>query len=130
MPITMALEEGNRILRVTFASPWTVEEMIQFSPQAAAWYDAAPKPIHSLLDIRQALPIPPRILQLGNTPGMNNPKAGIIAVFGGRGVVRVFADVYIKISRTNKLRFFDTEMEALTYLREVLAAEESDEATK
>ncbi|HRE48484.1 MAG TPA: hypothetical protein PLD47_12230 [Aggregatilineales bacterium] len=129
MTVTMTLEEENRILRVTFISPWTADEMVRNFPQAKQWYDDATHPIHMLIDMRQNRYAPPGALRAREAPGLTHPKAGIAAVFGASTLIRMLGEVVMRVARSENLKFFDTEALALAYLRGVIAAEHPQPAT-
>ncbi len=128
MPVFQSLEEGGRILRVQFVDPWRSEEMVALFPQTKRIYDSAAEPIHLLIDMTRNRNGSPNALRAREAPVVNHPMAGEIVVYGASPFIKTLGAVVFRLARIENALFFNTEAEALAYLRQKIgqAATTSD----
>ncbi|MCE7948411.1 MAG: hypothetical protein DYG88_13390 [Chloroflexi bacterium CFX4] len=127
MPIVQVLEENGRILRVTFTDPWSAEEMLKEFESTKHYLEEATRPIHLLADMRAAKRTTPGALRAREAPMLHHPMGGQVAVFGMNAVGRTLAETVFRLIRFRRARFFDSEAEALAYLRGLIAADQVGE---
>ncbi len=127
MPITQVLEENGRILRVIFVDPWSAEEMLKEFEDTKHYLDKATRPIHLLADMRGANRTTPGALRAREAPMLHHPMGGQVAVFGMNAVGRTLAETVFRLTRFRRARFFDSEAEALAYLRGLIATDQIGE---
>lgn len=127
MPITQVLEENGRILRVIFVDPWSAEEMLKEFEDTKHYLDKATRPIHLLADMRGANRTTPGAMRAREAPMLHHPMGGQVAVFGMNPVGRTLAETVFRLIRFRRARFFDSEAEALAYLRGLIATDQIGE---
>jgi hypothetical protein len=123
MPVTQVLIENGRILLVTFSDPWTAKEMLSLFPEARRLYDAAERPIHMLIDVRQARASTPSALRAREAPALRHPMGGDVAVVGAAPIIRAFGEMTFRLARFDRVAFFDAYEESLAFLRARIAGE-------
>ncbi len=124
MPIRQVLEEDGRIVRVTFTDPWSAEEMLKEFESTKHYRDKATRPIHLLADMTTANRTTPGALRAREAPVLHHPMGGQVAVFGMNPVGRTLAETVFRLIRFRRACFFNSEAEALAYLRELIAADQ------
>jgi hypothetical protein len=123
MPVTQELIENGRILLVTFSDPWTAQEMLSLFPESRRFYDAAERPIHMLIDVRQARVSTPSALRAREAPALKHPMGGDVAVVGAASIIRTFGEMTFRLARFDRVAFFDTYEEGLAFLKARIAEE-------
>ncbi|MCE7948410.1 MAG: hypothetical protein DYG88_13385 [Chloroflexi bacterium CFX4] len=118
MPVFQSLEENGRILRVQFVDPWRSEEMVAQFPEAKRIYDSATETVHLLIDMTRNRNGSPNALRAREAPAVNHPMAGEIAVYGASPFIKTLGAVVFRLARIENAKFFNTEAEALAYLRQ------------
>src|SRR5262245_19319175 len=126
MPATVQLTENGRVLHYTFTDPWTTAEMENVANAAKRHYDAAKQKLHVLLDARKMRSVPSGVLRSARTnPDLRHPNSGRIAIVGATTLVQMFGETLMRLSHTEKAKFFKDEASAWQYLRTVIAQEDS-----
>ncbi|PJF35622.1 MAG: hypothetical protein CUN49_09625 [Candidatus Thermofonsia Clade 1 bacterium] len=123
MPITQKFEANGRIVCVKMADPWTVDEMLAAFKEAERHLEAATKPIHMLVDMREAVRTTHGALRAREAPVLRHPMGGEIAVFGINLAGRILAETVLRLARFQRAHFFETEAEARAYLNKLIAEE-------
>ncbi|PJF41265.1 MAG: hypothetical protein CUN50_06195 [Candidatus Thermofonsia Clade 1 bacterium] len=123
MSVTQVLEADGRILRVTFADPWVVDEMLAAFEETERYLNAATKPIHLLVDMTRAVRTTHGALRAREAPVLRHPMGGEIAVFGINLAGRIIAETVLRLARFQRAHFFETEAEACAYLNKLIAEE-------
>ena len=118
MPVYQSLEENGRILRVQFVDPWRSEEMIAHFPESKRIYDSASEPVHLLIDMTRNRNGSHNALRAREAPAVNHPMAGEIVVYGASPFIKTLGAVVFRLARVENAKFFNTEAEALAYLRQ------------
>jgi hypothetical protein len=123
MPVTMEPCESGHVLRFVFTDPWTIAEMLALYPASDAYHSQAPHRVHTLC-IYNARQIPLGVLQLRHgAPSLVHPNSGRMVIVSSWAALRAIVGVIYKISHYEQGRFFDTEEEALAFLRQIIASE-------
>ncbi|MCS6871452.1 MAG: STAS/SEC14 domain-containing protein [Anaerolineae bacterium] len=123
MPVTLTLEADGRILRVVYADPWSIEEMLAAFEDTGRYLDAATKPIHLLVDVTRVVRPTLGALRAREAPILHHPMGGDIAVFGANSLARAIAETVMRLARFKRAHFFASEAEALAYLNNLIAQE-------
>ncbi|MCS6871451.1 MAG: hypothetical protein NZ571_08330 [Anaerolineae bacterium] len=123
MPVTQVLEADGRILRLTLADPWSVEEMIAAFKESERYLNAATKPIHLLADLTRTARPPQGVMRAREAPNLRHPMGGEIAIFGVNLTGRIMAETVLRLARFKRAHFFESEAEALAYLNNLIAQE-------
>jgi len=127
MPASVELRENGRVLYYVFTEPWTLDDMRAVTRKARPLYDAARTKVHVLFDARGMSSLPSGLLTARNNPDVRHPNSGHIAMVGASPLVHMIAETITRISRFNRIKFFQTEDEAWAYLRQVIADEDANQ---
>jgi hypothetical protein len=125
MPVTMEYVENGRVLLYTFTDPWDAQDLMGFYAETRAYLDKAEHKVHTLVDVRNARRVPTRVMDLRRGPDWSHPNSGHVAVVGAATAISIFVQAVFRISRFDRVQFFNTMDEAWTYLRKLIAAEEA-----
>jgi hypothetical protein len=125
MPINIEVIENGRIIRCIYQSPWGTQDQAEFNKRAAAHYGRSAHKVHMLMDARHVGTPPPGSLAFRSHAPLTHPNSGVIAVVGGSTLMKTLAETVLRLRHSNKARFFNTEEEAMTYLRQVIAEEDA-----
>jgi len=125
MPVTTDLLENGRIIYLRTASPWSIEETFEAYKVAETYFDTALHKLHSLIDVRDLVSIPPGVLKVRNTPFISHKNSGNMAVVGAQKLARTLAETMLKLTSFKRAKFFETYEDAIDYLKQLIA----DEAT-
>lgn len=128
MPIRVEVLENGRVLYYVVSDPWTVSDLLEAFASDRKHRDEFAKlhpglKIHIMADIRQAKAIVPGILRAREAPSLKHPTAGEGIVIGATPAMKAISDVVQRLAHQDKASFFDTEEDALTFVRGVIARE-------
>jgi hypothetical protein len=129
MPVTLELVENGRVMFFTFTDPWDTQELMALYPRSAAYLDQAKHKLHTLTDVRNARRLPSRVLDLRRGPDWAHPNSGHVAIVGAITLVTVFAQTIFKLTRFERVQFFNTMDDAWAFLRKAMADEDSQPPT-
>jgi hypothetical protein len=124
MPIDFQILDDGHIVRYVYTDPWTMSELDAVTEQDIAHRQQAGHKVHSLA-ITKINIIAAGSLKVRKSPSLNHSTAGGVAIVGSSKIVRLFADTVLKLAQFDRAKFFDTEDEALVYLREIIRKEQS-----
>ncbi|HLY28248.1 MAG TPA: hypothetical protein VKQ72_18015 [Aggregatilineales bacterium] len=130
MPISVEMQEDGYVMFWRIADPWTVKELKEYYPQAKVYLDAATHIVHTLVDLRDAHRVSSDVLSGRHTSTWNHPRSGQMAVIGASGIVKMTLDTVFRLVQFTRIRFFDSERDARTYLRQLIAQEQLQPADK
>src|SRR4051794_17466963 len=82
MPVHIYLDAAAHILRITYIDPWNVEELTANFAEEQALLEATPYVLHTLIDLTQAHHVPRGTLRARESPVLQHPNSGYIAVIG------------------------------------------------
>jgi hypothetical protein len=124
MPVDFSILDDGTIVRYVLSEPWSYEEYAPAESQDIAHRDSVEHTVHNLT-IARVRSVPLGLLQTRNAPTFTHRTAGHLAIVGPHKIVQLFAQTIIRLANYDRARFFETEEEALTYLRELILKEES-----
>lgn len=130
MPVSVDLQEDGYVMVWRIADPWTVKELKDYYPQAKDYLDAATHLVHTLVDLREVHRVSPDVLSARHTSTWNHPRSGQMAVLGASGIVKMTLDTVFRLVQFNRIQFFDSERDARTYLRQLIAQDQPRPADK
>jgi len=121
MPITIELRENGYVLYSRLTDPVPVNEFkAAFIPQQE-YLDQAGHKLHILVDISQHKSPPPGALASARqTPVLRHPNSGEVVFVGASIFMQALSSAVSRLTRFDRLTFFDTEAEAWDYLRRVI----------
>jgi hypothetical protein len=124
MPVSLELLENGHIVFYKIEPPWTALELTSLYPREKTIRDTAPYLVHAMYDIRAVKELPPGALGTRHgAPTLEHKNSGQIALVGSQSLARVIAQTIIRLGHITRAHFFDTDEEALAYLRKVIADE-------
>jgi len=123
MPVHFEIVEGGHILRYTYSDTWTIDEYANMEERDREYRESVNHIVHSLTIAKMKM-VPSGALRTRNSPALTHRTAGSIAVVGAGKIARTFADAVFAMTHFKKVRFFDTEEQAMAWLREIIQAEQ------
>jgi hypothetical protein len=123
MPLIVEFRENGRVVYYKVISPWTMSDYFAAAAKEKAHRDATPEIVHHFVNASQVYDFPPGSVQVRNAPVFTHPRSGQVVVVGANTFARAFADMIFKFTRKHRVKFFNTEEEGWTYLRELIANE-------
>jgi hypothetical protein len=124
MPVDMEIMEGGHIIRYTYAETWTIAEYASMEEQDRSYRESVNHKVHSLSIAKMKMG-PAGALRTRNSPALTHRTAGNIAVVGAGKIAQVFAEAVFRMTHFQRVRFFDTEEQALAWLREIIRTEQT-----
>jgi hypothetical protein len=123
MPVDFEITENGWITRLTITDPWDVTQMMDKFGIGLEVRNQSSHKIYALIDVHGTRTAPPGSLRLRASPVFTHPKSGYTAVIGANALARSLIEMLLKLSRKKNLGFFDSESDALAYLRSLIEAE-------
>jgi hypothetical protein len=127
MPVTLRLEENQRIMFWQFIDPWTLPELLAHYKESETIFKNATHLVHSLVDLQQARGLPSGILKARYNADWSHPRSGYTVVIGSSLLVKRTAELLFKITRFDRVKFFPDEPSARVYLDTLIATEIASE---
>ncbi len=124
MPVTITESHNGRVLWITFIDPWTVMQMIDTFGRQREWCAHVQAPGAVIIDLRQSSQVPHDVLRARESPVLKDSKVSCIGTIAGHGInhggelVRVLADVVLRMTRFRNARFFATEADTVSYVEQ------------
>jgi hypothetical protein len=125
MPVTIEYVENGRVLLYTFSDPWDANELAASYAGTREYLGKAHHKVHTLVDVRSARRVPSRVMDLRRGPDWSHPNSGHVAVVGSATAISIFVQAIFRLSRFDRIRFFNTLDEGWTYLRKLMAEEDT-----
>jgi hypothetical protein len=122
MGATFELREQDRIIYFLYEEPWSVDDIKRVNDEAILFLDKATEDMHILINVERIRHIPSGILRARNVPTMSHPRCAHIVICGASTFVRSLSETIFKVTRYEKAKFFNTEAEAMKFLREAIAS--------
>src|ERR1044071_6953713 len=123
MPVTLQLEENGRIMFWHLTDPWTMPELVAHYKQSQDIFNNATHVVHVLVDLHEARNVPSGVLKARYNADWSHPRSGYTVVIGSNLLIKRTLELLFRITRFNRLKFFDDEAAARAYLNEVIAAD-------
>jgi hypothetical protein len=124
MPVTLELIEHERCFRYVISDPWKIADFVATFPHAKTILDASPFPVHGIVNLHATAKDPMGVLTIRKHPSFSHPNSGYTAFCHATLLARRVTETALKIARFNRLKFFDSEQEGMTFLRELMAQED------
>jgi hypothetical protein len=117
MPVSLDIMEEGRIIRVVFVDPFKAADMYPLFQQDKIHRDKFQqehprRKVHLLVNFLQVT---------RNSPSMSHATSGSIVVIGANSLTRSVIDAILRVTHFDRTKFFNSEEEAITYLRKVIA---------
>jgi hypothetical protein len=127
MPIDLELRENDRILYVKYKDPWTFAEMQTAFKEDLSYRDNSPLIMHTLISVTELRKIPPPMITTARkTPSLTHPRRGQMVVVGAMAFIQALAEAIGRLTHNSQLKFFRTEEQGMSYLRQVIEQECKD----
>src|SRR5260370_32319239 len=123
MPVATTVLENGRVVRFEITDPWVAQDLNKAHYSMRSYYESAPLPIHTLVDVTKTRVLPPNAISARSTSPALRLKHGLLAIVGATNLVETVANVSFQLLHYHKAKFFKTEESALTYLRDAIAKE-------
>src|SRR5258708_32375169 len=124
MPVTLELIEHGRSFRYVISDPWKIADFTATFPQAKAILGASPNRVHGIVNLFAAAKDPMGVLHIRKHPSFSHPNSGYTVFCYASLLARRITETALKIARYNRLEFFDTEEEGMSFLHELMAQED------
>ncbi len=118
MPITPCIVENGHVVKQVVVDPWTVNDLISAGEFERKHLDHASHSVHLLVDLSASRHAPPDVLWVRREPSTKHPRVGYLVFVGAVGWLRVIITISLRVMRFARFRFFETETDALAFLRE------------
>jgi hypothetical protein len=122
MAVKFDILDDGHIVRYTITDPWRYEDYKVFEAEDIAHRNSVNHKVHNLT-VANLRPNTAGIVKTRNSPALTHPNAGHIAIVGTGAQIRFIAEMILKLARFERAQFFDTEEQALEYLRGIIQAE-------
>lgn len=130
MPVHLQLSDDQRYLIYTITEPLILDELMHAYQQERSYRDALPHTVHSIVDMSGMRRIPANWLTAKAGPGLTHPRSGEILFVGVSFGIKLILDTLLKITRYQRMKFFQTRAEADAYMAELLESSASASAVK
>lgn len=122
MVAKLELREDNKIIYFLYEEPWSVEDIHRVNQEAMDYLNQASEDMHILINVERIRQIPSGILRARNVPTMSHPRCAHIVICGASTFVRSLSETIFKVTRYEKAKFFNTEAEAMNFLKDAIAS--------
>ena len=123
MPVTMDLRENGHVLYVVVSDPWNMADIERITGETGGGIRLSSHPIHMLVNVQRARHIPKGLLTNARNPVFRLPTMGQFVIVGSTPLLRGITQTVFRIAGFRRGHFFDSEGQALAYLRQVIAGE-------
>jgi hypothetical protein len=123
MAIHYHVMDDMPIIRIDVQGKTNLSESQQIEAQLIPILDRAERPIYLLVDMSQMEVPSPDILRASNSTGFIHPNVKKMALFGSSIVVRSIVNVIARLAASDRVQFFATEQDAMTYLQQAIAVD-------
>src|SRR5258708_229969 len=108
MPITIESREDNHAIYTKLSDPVALADFDNATTEMTPLYDNAPGKVHQLVNTVDMRRVPSGILRIrGNTPILQHPNRGQLAVVGTNTFLRTIAELMFKLVQFETAKFFD-----------------------
>jgi hypothetical protein len=128
MPVTFELEENRRVMLWRLIDPWTLPELMAYYKEAQNILDGADQAVHSLIDLQQARRMPSGVLKARYTSTWDHPRSGYTVIAGGTPLMSRMLELVFKMTRFERIRFFEDEAAARAFLNELISTNSPDQS--
>lgn len=122
MPVNVNLNETKQYLIYTMSDPLEMPDLYAAYAKEKELRDSQPHTIHSLVDMTGLTRIPPNWLTAKAGPGLTHPRSGQMVFCGVSMGLKIVLNTIFKITRYERMKFFDTHEEAEAYIQQLVSA--------
>ena len=130
MPVQFKIEDDGWIIHYSITDPMDIPELLAAYKQERAHRDATPHLVHSITNMSGVRRIPRNFMSAGSGPGLKHPRSGELIIVGLSPMLSRIIDPILRLARFNRLKVMNTEAEAFTYLRTLIAANQKAASDK
>jgi hypothetical protein len=123
MSVEFSILEDGYVVRYGLSDPWTYEEYEEALESDVAHRESVNHKVHNLL-IAKVRTVPAGVLKARGAPAFTHRTAGQLAIVGTNQIVRAFSEAVMRLAHFDRAKFFDTEDQALDYLRGIIQTED------
>jgi hypothetical protein len=120
MPVHVQLSDDQRYLIYTITEPFKLDDLMLAYQEERRLRDSVPYTLHSITDMSAMKRIPPNWLTAKAGPGLTHPRSGEILVVGVSFGLKMILDMIMKITHSERMKFFTTREEADAHMAELV----------
>lgn len=120
MPVQLQLSDDRRYLVYTITEPFKLDDLMLAYQEERRLRDSVPYTLHSITDMSGMKRIPPNWLTAKAGPGFTHPRSGEILIVGVSFGLKIILDTILKITRSQRMKFFLTREQADAYMAELV----------
>lgn len=120
MPVNIQFSEDRRYIIYTIDDPVKIEDLLESYETEREYRDSVDYVVHSIVDMSDIKRIPPNWLTAKAGPGLTHPRSGEMVLVGISRGLRIIINTIFRITRYNKMKFFDTRAEADAYMQQLI----------
>ena len=124
MPVSMELIENGRCFRYEISDPWKIADFTATFPEAKAILDAAPYPVHGIVNLHATARDPMGVLNVRKHPSFSHANSGYTVFCHATLLARRVTETALRLARFNRMKFFDTEEQGMAFLHGLMAQED------
>lgn len=127
MPVDVKLSEDQYYLIYTFTEPLEMKELMEAYKKEKELRDSRPHTVHSIVNLSALSRIPPNWLTAKAGPGLTHPRSGRMAFVGLSYGIRIIIQTILRISRYDRIQFFEKYEDAQAYMDELVQITKNNE---
>lgn len=120
MSVNVRVSEDGYYLIYSFEEPLEISELMEAYREEKAFRDAADHTMHSIVDMSSIRRIPPNWLVAKAGPGLTHPRSGRMLFVGISYGLRIIIQTILKITRYDRMQFFESREEAESEMAELV----------
>ena len=120
MPVNVQFSEDRRYIIYTIDDPVKIEDLLESYETEREYRNSVDYVVHSIVDMSDIKRIPPNWLTAKAGPGLTHPHSGEMVFVGISRGLRIILNTIFRITRYNKMKFFDTRAEADAYMQQLV----------
>lgn len=117
MPINLEFIDDRRVLKMNIVSPWNLQELGEVLKSAHQILAGSSSRIDAIADVTRMGSVPAGALRLRNSAFLSHPHGGYQIVVGVSPYAIPISEILFRLTRVNRVRFYETTDEALAFLR-------------
>jgi hypothetical protein len=127
MSVTVRLSEDQYYLIYELEEPLEIKELMAAYDQEREYRDSIPHTLHSIVDMSKVKRIPPNWLVAKAGPGLTHARSGYMLFVGVSYGLRIMVQIILKITKYERIHFFESREEAETYMTELVQKTKASE---
>ncbi|MGJ3237920.1 MAG: hypothetical protein ACFE0Q_04370 [Anaerolineae bacterium] len=120
MPVSVHLHDDQTHMIYEFQEPLDIDELMEAYREEKQFRDSIPHTLHSIVDMSTIRRIPPNWLVAKAGPGLTHPRSGRMLFVGLSHGLRIIIQTILKITRYERMKFFETRAEAEAFMTELV----------